>query len=404
MTALPRLLDAGSVSQNVTEEIGHQKLAAQYIRRVIQEADEANLIDDEDMHIFGLRPMTDPLDLNNKGEAISMVKTLPFVQADKNPMNYYHKVCCNACKKPVKASNYAAHAVILCEKTKSDDGLRIRSALDVLMCGAIHRRIAQIDRVSSREEISPELDGPAVNRKPPRKERKKSTQTKKATSARELKKFEAVDSDDIVKRNMHLNSTHTMNGSRLNPYDMHCSEDATKGSLKPLKRTAAENPSNPGTKNLCKTAAEVRPSVLSLDVPAPLATKIYYSQRSHHLRSAISHMFFEEPSKEVSNIEVLQVNAVPTQTPDPCNFYNEQVANQQRDDHYSHLAQTPDQILAARSVNYVGKSGGLVPSMNTASQLPVNNTLGPHYTPNSYSFAGKAGNALQPGNGSVPVL
>ncbi|KAK6117330.1 hypothetical protein DH2020_048921 [Rehmannia glutinosa] len=287
MTALPRLLDAGSVSQNVTEEIGHQKLAAQYIRRVIQEADEANLIDDEEL-----------------------------------------------CKS-----------------------------------------------LSSREEISPELDGPAVNRKPPRKERK--SLLKPATSARELKKFEAVDSDDIVaseshvdekiqmspsaeaKRNMHLNSTHTMNGSRLNPYDMHCSEDATKGSLKPLKRTAAENPSNPGTKNLCKTAAEVRPYV-----PAPLATKIYYSQRSHHLRSAIRHMFFEEPSKEVSNIEVLQVNAVPTQTPDPCNFYNEQVANQQRDDHYSHLAQTPDQILAARSVNYVGKSGGLVPSMNTASQLP----------------------------------
>ncbi|KAI3469447.1 hypothetical protein Pfo_026110 [Paulownia fortunei] len=365
MTALARLLDAGSVSQTVTEEIGHQKLAARYIRRELHEADEANLLDEEDMHIFGLRPMTDPLDL----------------------------VCCKACKKPIKASQYAAHA----ELCKS---------------------------LSSRAEISPELDGSAVNRKPPRKERKKLliSQTKKATSLREPKKLESVDSDDIAaseshadekiqmsaeaKRNMHLNANHKMSGSRVNSYNMDCSEDVTKGSSKPLKRTAAENPSKPGTKNLCKSAAEVLPFV-----PAPLATKIYYSQRNHHLRRAICHMFFEEPSKElgseVSNLEVLQVNAVPQQTSSPCNFYHEQVANQQRDDHYLHLAQTPDQILAARSDCYVGKSGGFVSSMNTASQLPVNNTLGPHYTSNSYSFAGKAGNSLgtlQQGNGSVPVV
>lgn len=44
-------------------------------------------------------------------------------------------------------------------------------------------------------------------------------------------------------------------------------------------------------------------------------------------------MFFEEPSKEssseVSNLEALQENAVPTQTPSSCNFYHEQIANQQ---------------------------------------------------------------------------
>ncbi|GFP98834.1 methionine aminopeptidase 2a [Phtheirospermum japonicum] len=49
MTALPRLLEAGIVPQNVMGkvEIGHQKLAAQYIRREIQEVDEANLLDEE---------------------------------------------------------------------------------------------------------------------------------------------------------------------------------------------------------------------------------------------------------------------------------------------------------------------------------------------------------------------
>ncbi|KAL0283298.1 UNVERIFIED_CONTAM: hypothetical protein Sradi_7234300 [Sesamum radiatum] len=181
-----------------------------------------------------------------------------------------------------------------------------------------------------------------------------------------------------------------MNGSRVNPYTINCAEDVTKRASKPLKRTAAESPSNPGTKNFCKPAADILPYA-----PAPLATKVYYSQRNHHLRRAISYMFFEEPSKEssseVSNLEILQVNAVPQQTSSPSNCYHEQVANQQRDDHFSHLAQTPDQILAARSDFFVGQSEGFVPSMNMASQHPVNNTLGPHYMSNSYSFAGKAG-------------
>ncbi|KAL3626149.1 hypothetical protein CASFOL_029698 [Castilleja foliolosa] len=406
MKALPRLLEAGSVPQNLMGkevagdadvflrrnshskvEIGHQKLAAQYIRREIQEADEANLLDEEDMHIFGLRPMTDPLNL----------------------------VCCNSCKKPIKASHFAAHAEI---------------------CKLL----------SSREDISPELDGPAVLKKPPRKERKKSTQTKKATSVREVKKLESVDSYGIAaseshvaeniqmnpsaepKRNVHLNSNPKMNG-RVDHYDLPCSEDATKASSKPLKRIATENPPNPVPKNLCKTAAEVRPYVL-----APMATKIYYSQRNQHLRRAISHMFFDEPSKDVSDYEVLQVNVGPTQTSAPSNFYHEQFANlqAQRDENYTHVAQTPDQILAAKSECHDGKSGGLVPSMNTALQLPVNNALGSHYSSNSYSFAGKSGrvsyftreqdfyiiiwaleyvilagssiDTLQQGNGSVPVL
>lgn len=69
------------------------------------------------------------------------------------------------------------------------------------------------------------------------------------------------------------------------------------------------------------------------DVPAPLATKTYYSQRNHHLRSAISRMFFEEPGKEASNevpcLEDLQVNAAPGQTSSPGVFRQERVACQQ---------------------------------------------------------------------------
>ncbi|XP_031247823.1 uncharacterized protein LOC116105564 isoform X1 [Pistacia vera] len=82
MAVMARLLEVGRFSPNRADEVTHQKLAAQNIYRELRQADEANLLDEEDMHVFGLKPMADSL----------------------------HLVCCNACKKPVKASQYAAHA------------------------------------------------------------------------------------------------------------------------------------------------------------------------------------------------------------------------------------------------------------------------------------------------------
>ncbi|KAL3812792.1 hypothetical protein ACJIZ3_014060 [Penstemon smallii] len=366
MAALARLQAVERVSQTVIEEVGHQKLSAQYMRSVLREADEGNFLDEEDMHIFGLRPMTDPLNL----------------------------VCCNACKKPIKASRYTAHAE-LCTSLKS---------------GA---------------EIFQEPHGPAVNKKPPRKERKKlqTAHANQTTSLRGPKNFKSIDSDDKnasesyligqiqitpgveAKRNAHLNVTSKSNGSKVSPYSMECSEDVTIRPSKPVKRTAAEDPSTSGIKSLSRTPAKVLPYV-----PAPLATKIYYSQRNNHLRRAIRHMFFEESSKDscsdASHMEVVQVNAVPAQTSSPSIFNHEQV-NQQRDTRFLPPGETPDQILTASSELYAGKSGGTVSSMNIASQLPVNNTLGPHYMSNSRSFAGKAGNAVRTvkqGSGSVPVV
>ncbi|XP_057771939.1 uncharacterized protein LOC130991638 isoform X2 [Salvia miltiorrhiza] len=359
MTALARLVDAGSVSRAATEEVSYQKLAAHSIGRELRDADEANLIDEEECFLFAL------------------------------------EVCCNACKKPIKASQYATHA----ELCKS---------------------------LISRGEINLVFDGPAVTKKPPRKERKKSqiTQSKKAKSLRESKKFESVDSGDIAapgshideniqmsvfpeaRRETHLHSTDKMNGSTVNPYNVDCLKDVTKRSSKPLKRTSAENPSNQGTENFCKSAAEVLPYV-----PAPLATKIYYSQRNHNLRRAITRMFFEEPDKEFCNevpsLEDYQVNAALGQTSSPGTFCHEQVARQQRDDKLLLFARTPVHVLSSRSNFYMGESGAFEPSMTSADQLPVNNTLGPHYISNSYSFADKPGNSLgtlQQGSGSVPVV
>ncbi|GMP76774.1 hypothetical protein CsSME_00033309 [Camellia sinensis var. sinensis] len=72
MEAMARLLAAGSFSQTIAEEVGNQKLAAQYIQRELREADDANLLDEEDMHVFDLKPMTDSLHLVSFGKSRSL--------------------------------------------------------------------------------------------------------------------------------------------------------------------------------------------------------------------------------------------------------------------------------------------------------------------------------------------
>ncbi|KAK8547994.1 hypothetical protein V6N11_008419 [Hibiscus sabdariffa] len=91
-----------------------------------------------DMHVFGLKPVTDPLNL----------------------------VCCNACKKPVKASQYAAHAE-LCRSLKIT-------------------------------EIILELDGRTGHRKPQRKERKKllAAYANQAMLVGDQERSEIIDADD----------------------------------------------------------------------------------------------------------------------------------------------------------------------------------------------------------------
>ncbi|KAF5176595.1 Saga-associated factor [Thalictrum thalictroides] len=115
MEAMVRLLANGSYVEITAEEVAHEKVAVQFMHRELHEADEANLLDEEDMHVFDCKPMVDPL----------------------------HLVRCNNCKKPVKASQYASHAD------------RCRS----LKCLG---------------EIFLELDSGTGLKKPPRKGRKKS--------------------------------------------------------------------------------------------------------------------------------------------------------------------------------------------------------------------------------------
>ncbi|KAF7057455.1 hypothetical protein CFC21_064722 [Triticum aestivum] len=64
------------------DEVINEKGASHILHKQLLSAHEPNLLDEDDMHIFGSKPMADPLDL----------------------------VRCDTCQKPVKASHYAPHA------------------------------------------------------------------------------------------------------------------------------------------------------------------------------------------------------------------------------------------------------------------------------------------------------
>ncbi|CAM0949680.1 unnamed protein product [Alopecurus aequalis] len=65
-----------------SDKVINEKSASHILHKQLLGAHEPNLLDEDDMHIFGSKPMADPLDL----------------------------VCCDTCQKPVKASQYAPHA------------------------------------------------------------------------------------------------------------------------------------------------------------------------------------------------------------------------------------------------------------------------------------------------------
>jgi hypothetical protein len=75
--------------------------AAQVLQKQLFDAHEPNLLDENDMHIFGSKPMADPLDL----------------------------VCCSTCKKPVKASQYAVHTELCSSgKVNTNDAMGVDHA------------------------------------------------------------------------------------------------------------------------------------------------------------------------------------------------------------------------------------------------------------------------------------
>ncbi|KAM1281217.1 hypothetical protein FF1_022024 [Malus domestica] len=414
MAVMARLLAGGTVSQSITEDVGHQKFAAQIICRELSEANEANLLDEEDMHVFGLKPMDDPLHLEPYDFLHTVIDTdYDFVVS--------RKVCCNACKKPVKASQYVAHAE-LCRS------------------------------LNSMQETTLELDGSMGQRKPPKKERKKLSiaHSNQSTLVGELERSESIDADDITVSRFQLDGkmgmnpgsfmeakmnsayvdvTIMMDGSGVSPGN---TNGSTSVMLPPTKRfkmvagqqlplsddigTASAVSKLASTQDACPyrdspkgaiPASEIPYPALKYkksgqalecclpikDCPLPLATKVYYSQRCNRLRSDLSHLYHEAMAS------------------------TEELCSDMRDSQHLPSLRKPDQILAQNSEVCLGNSVGCQPDGDFSNQLPVDNVPRPEVASvrltrskilsKPYSFAGNSGQSLgimQQKTGSIHVI
>lgn len=253
---MTRLLAAGSFSRTIAEEVGHQKFASEFICRELRDADEANLIDEEDMHVFGLKPMVDPLNL----------------------------VCCNICKKPVKASQYIIHSE-LCRSLGFGQGTIM------------------------------DLDGGMGHRKHSRKEKKKLLLADANISAVEKEGSESTFADYSAAPAFPTNNQLEM--VKLTKRNSTCTvapilDDGT-GVCSGVVDHAASliHPSTKRSKLITGEglllASDLEPSSAKTkirNVPIPLASKIYYSQRNNRLRSALGYLYWEAvaSSKEICNM------------------------------------------------------------------------------------------------------
>ncbi|KAJ4722252.1 Sgf11 (Transcriptional regulation protein) protein [Melia azedarach] len=406
MAVMARLLEAGSFSRNRADEVSHHKLAVQNIYRELHDADEANLLDEEDMHVFGLKPMADPL----------------------------HLVSCNACKKPVKASQYAAHAEV---------------------CGSLN---------ATGESVL-DVHGGTGHRKPPRKERKKllTAYSNQATPVGDQERSESIDVDDNSSFSVDVKGNSAcvdiapmMDGSGVSPENTDHSAYVVPPPTKRSKVIAGEHlpvsgdlqtaygvtkilstqdahncrdfpqQTIPGSKmhNDCvdvrKILGQVHEQCLQAqDVPAPLASKIYYSQRNNRLKSSLTHLYHgasvQQCGRNVAIPEAPKNNTMSLEALRQGCSSQEQMDNLLHKKRESSLL-TPDQILAQSSEMYLGKSGGCLPATNFSNQFQVDNALRSQsatagltskYLSKTYSFAGNSGKLLgtmQQPNGSVPVV
>ncbi|XP_012573178.1 uncharacterized protein [Cicer arietinum] len=404
MEVMARLLAAGCFSQTVGDDFARQKSAAEYIYRQLCEADEANLLNEEDMHVYGERPMTDPLQL----------------------------VCCNTCKKPIKDSQFAAHAE-LCRSLKLT------------------------------EQTGLELNGSTGNRKPPKKERKKLSTS---AAAGKRRRSESVNNIDTSVSQSHLNSQIRVTPNSTEVKDMaslledkgvnHGNRVLQASVMHPPtkrhKLTASTHPAllerhgteSGVTKTVSltdeiprkdlneKTVSEhgegihksvpqdnMQQRLMKNDFPAPLATKIYYSQRINRLRAAIRHQYFENLDEELctdvscpktSHREMVALQD--SSQGDPSFEQTDNVLNKESHLTMMYSAQKSDHILAKSSEVCLTKAGGM-PSRGLSNQFIHDNAAthagltNGNFPPKAYSFASNPGNTLgtmQQLNGSVSVL
>ncbi|KAJ7980208.1 Sgf11 (Transcriptional regulation protein) protein [Quillaja saponaria] len=407
MAVMARLMAAGRFSQTISDEIGHRKSAAECLCRELREADEATLLDEEDMHVFGLKPMIDPLEL----------------------------VLCNDCKKPVKSSQFVAHAE-LCRSLKCV------------------------------EETVLELHGSTGNRKPPRKEKKKFLTSHAMPSVVKQERYETLNTTSESHFDIQSKVTSLSNEAKGNSASVHAASlmdgsgvypgnrDHQASVMPPTKRPkliAGEHLSLSDNSEtvfsltkitsfpdgfLCKRTCRNFPEgmgsgcgnpkdcvidhkihgqdheehLIKKDFPVPLATKIYYSQRNSRLRSALGHLYFQASSKEecadVSSSNLLNESATAFQASPQMDSLVEQMDDVLNKSQLQILysVQRPNQNLAKGSEICMSKASGHLASSNFSNPFPVDNVIRSaaaplglirsNYLSKPYSFSGNSGKPL----------
>ncbi|XP_006664078.1 uncharacterized protein LOC102713147 [Oryza brachyantha] len=193
------------------DDLTGDKGAAQILHKQLIDAHEPNLLDEDDMHIFGSKPMADPLDL----------------------------VCCNTCKKPIKASQYAAHA----ERCSSG-------------------------KVNPNDSMGTGINDDCTTKKPPKKGRKIKLTTNGNQKVHIKVKTKSQSENKNIANGFELDNVHA---SKVQPI---CS--TTDQRLK----TSANN-----------AAITSVPGGHRRDAPVPLATKVYHSQGNYRLRLELGQIY-----------------------------------------------------------------------------------------------------------------
>ncbi|OIV91946.1 hypothetical protein TanjilG_23207 [Lupinus angustifolius] len=257
------------------------------------------------MHVYGEKPMTDPLQLVRFASfcylcaiGLAFACFLPSALLET-----YHVVCCNVCKKPIKDSQYASHA-------------------------------------------------------------------DQATAVGERRRAESMDNIDTAVSQSNLSGQ-----IRVTSFSI----EAKGKDL--LEGTVLEHGS-PDHKSIGLVHEQ---HVTSNDFPAPLATKIYYPQRSNRLRAAIRHLYFQDSSEDTA---------------------------------FSKFVLTPRfGSYSCKTLRSLLGYAGALPSGGLSNQFVVDNVstsaathvglMRRNFLPKSSPFANNSGNPLgtmQQPNGNVPVI
>lgn len=308
MTVMERLFATGRDGEFLAVEDGaREKQILRMVQKELAEADEPNLLLEEDMHVFDREPLADPLML----------------------------VSCNTCKRPVKSSQYRVHAE------------RCRSSMNP-------------------DETIVELNGGSGHRRPPRKVRKKvMSPNSNHNIVGDTGRSESLEVDDAAPdfavasatnletptggmAHMHGNSYPTSKdgecvglrgaecldflapsskrtkmssaesagiseeldwicGVRLSEYAT-CQESLTCEAHSESMKHAVPGRSKRFDLLLhdlkLKSMIDSRShdqAISEIILPAPMATKVYYFRQHHQMRAVLGHLFHEALTRESSS-------------------------------------------------------------------------------------------------------